>query len=64
MQIASPRRWIIGFVFVLAMAAITASSNPKPAETAFPGTNGKIVFDSTYDDAPNGNVIKVTTRFT
>ena len=56
LRIASPRRWVIGVALPLAMAAIAVSLSPRSAETAFPGTKGKIVFDSTYDDAPNGSL--------
>ncbi len=42
-------RWIIGALMGLTLVSLLLVGGAKPAETAFPGTNGKIAFDSTRD---------------
>ena len=50
------RRAAAAVALAAALAAAILAFHPGPAETAFPGANGKIVFESTYDDAPQGHL--------
>ncbi len=42
--------------FAAVLSAAVLSLHPGPAQTAFPGTNGKLAFDSTFDDAAQGQL--------